>query len=288
MTKDIENIKIAFFGTPQVAVYVLDELKKSGLTPDLIITAPDKPAGRKLILTPPPAKVWGEENFVSTFQPETLRDDEVIKTIKDEGPWDLFIVAAYGNILSKEILELPKHGTLNMHPSLLPKLRGASPIQTAILTEEETGASIMLLDEEMDHGPIVAQEKVSIPNWPPKASELEETLARKGGQMIAEVAPKWIAGEIEAKEQDHSKATYTKKITKEDGLIDLSGDPETNYRKIQAFNIWPRAYFFTERNGKKIRVIVTEASFDKGELVINKIIPEGKKEMLYADFLNTD
>ncbi len=293
MNTTTENLKIAFFGTPQVAVYVLDELKNAGILPDMIITAPDKPAGRKLILTPPPAKVWAEENFISTFQPKTLKDEEAIQTIKNEGPWDLFIVAAYGNILPKEILSIPKNGTLNVHPSLLPRLRGASPIQTAILEEDETGVTIMLIDEEMDHGPIVAQEKVE--SWKegelPKASELEETLARRGGQILAEIIPKWTKKEIEAREQDHANATFTKKITKENGLVDLSDDAEKNYRKIQAFNIWPRAYFFTEKNtkgpegNKKIRIIITDAELSKGKLVIKKIIPEGKKEIPYDIFL---
>ncbi|VAW18923.1 Methionyl-tRNA formyltransferase [hydrothermal vent metagenome] len=278
------DLKIVFFGTPQVAVYVLEELKKAGIMPTLIVTAPDKPSGRKLVVTPPPAKIWGEENFISVFQPKTLRDATAVQAIKDEGCWDLFIVAAYGNILTKEILGIPKYGTLNVHPSFLPRLRGASPIQTAILENGETGVTIMLVDEEMDHGSIVAQEKVDIANWPPKASELEETLMRRGGQILAEIIPLWTTGKIKTQEQDHSKATFTKKITKEDGLLNLNDDAEKNYRKIQAFDIWPRAYFFAEKKGKRIRVIITDATLENDNLVIKKIIPEGKKEMLYVDF----
>jgi len=285
MNSKSENLKIAFFGTPRLAVYVLNELKKAKMTPDIIITAPDKPAGRKLILTPPPAKLWAEENLISTFQPETLKNTDAIQAIKDEGSWDIFIVAAYGKILPKEILDIPKHGTLNVHPSLLPRLRGASPIQTAILEEKETGVSIMMVDEEMDHGPIVAQEKVTVPNWPPSAGELEEILARKGGKMLTETIPKWISGEIEAEDQNHDNATITKKITKEDGLIYLDDNPEKNYRKIQAFSIWPRAYFFTKHNGKKTRVIITSAELKDEKLIIKKVIPEGKKETLYGDFI---
>jgi len=287
MQNKSENLKIAFFGTPQVAVYVLKELKKGGITPNLIVTAPDKPAGRKLILTPPPAKVWAEENFISTFQPKTLKNKDTIESIKDEGPWDLFIVAAYGNILPKEILEIPKYGTLNVHPSLLPRLRGASPIQTAILEENETGVTIMLVDEKMDHGPIVVQEKINISNWPPRASDLEEILTRRGGQILSEIIPKWINGKIKEKEQNHDDATFTKKITKEDGFIDLNDNPEKNYRKIRSFNIWPRAYFFIKHNNKKIRVIITDAEFSNGKLIIKKVIPEGKKEISYEVFLKT-
>ena len=277
---------IAFFGTPAVAVYVLDALKEGGYTPDLIITAPDKPAGRKLVLTPPPAKIWAEENFISTFQPETLKDKGVVEAIQSEGPWDLFIVAAYGGILPKEVLVIPKHGVLNVHPSLLPRLRGASPIQSAILQEGKTGVTIMLVDELMDHGPIIAQEEVHIQPWPPKASELEKMLARRGGEILADIIPDWISGNITPKEQEHEKATYTKKITKEDGRIDLTDDPEKNYRKICAFDIWPRAYFFAKnKQGKNIRVIVTDAQMQDGKLVIKKVIPEGKKEIAYHDLI---
>jgi len=145
----------------------------------------------------------------------------------------------------------------------------------------------MLIDEEMDHGPIVTQEKMNISNWPPKASELEETLARRGGQMLTEIIPKWVAGKIEAHVQNHEKATFTKKITKEDGLINLDDNPEKNYRKIQAFNIWPRTYFFIKHNNRKIRIIITDANFSNGKLIIKKVIPEGRKEVSYEVFLKT-
>jgi len=286
MNKDISDLNIAFFGSPQFAVDVLNSLKENGVIPNLIITQSDKPAGRKLKLTPPEAKIWAEENNIPVFQPETLKKDGgEIQTIVDKGPWDIFIVAAYGKIISRAVLDIPKHGTLNIHPSLLPKLRGASPLQSAILKENETGVSIMLLDEKMDHGPILAQEKTPIANWPPKASELEKITAEVGGRMLAEIIPQWVAGKIEPREQDHSAATFTKKITKQDGLIELDDDPEKNFRKIQAFDIWPRAYFFTERNDKKIRVVITDAVFTDGKLIIKKVIPEGKKEMDYQSFL---
>lgn len=285
--KSSENIKIAFFGTPQVAVYVLDELKKAGIVPDIIITAPDMPAGRKLILTPPLVKTWADENNIKTLQPKTLKDSAVVNTLEKAGPWDLFIVAAYGKLIPKDILDIPNRGTLNMHPSLLPRLRGASPIQSSILTENETGVTIMEIDEEMDHGPIISQEKVKIPDWPPKASELEEILSMHGGKMLAKVIPDWINKKITSKEQNHDDATFTKKIKKEDGFIDLKGKAQENYRKIQAFNIWPRTYFFTEKNGKKIRVIITNATLENGKLIIKKVIPEGKKEMDYSVFLNS-
>jgi methionyl-tRNA formyltransferase len=284
MTKpSTSNLKIAFFGSPLFAVQSLEKLKELGIVPDLVIAQPDKPAGRKLLLTPPETKVWAEENNVAVFQPKTLRSEETVQAIKDEGPWDLFIVAAYGKIITQEILNIPKHGSLNIHPSLLPKLRGASPLQSAILNEDETGVTITLVDAEMDHGPILAQEMTTI-EWPPKESELQKITAEQGARMLAEVIPKWVKGEITPRDQEHDKATFTKKITKEDGLLDLNGDPEKNYRKIQAFDIWPRTYFLAEKNGTKIRVIITDAELKDGKLTIKKVIPEGKKEMDYSVF----
>lgn len=283
--KDTKNKpRILFFGTPHIAVTILDELKQAGIIPDLIVTAPDKPAGRKLILTPPPAKVWAENECIATFQPEKL-DAEAVDAIKSEGSWDLFVVAAYGKLIPQTILDIPTHGTLNVHPSLLPKLRGASPIQSAILTEEKTGVTIMLLDADMDHGPIVAQKEVPVTPWPPRADKLEDMLAHEGGALLAEVIPQWVGGTIKAREQDHTQATFTQKITKEDGLVDLDGDPLQNFRKIQAFRVWPRTYFFAEKNGKKVRVIITDAELTDGSLIVKKVIPEGKKEMDYETFL---
>ncbi len=275
--------KFIFWGTSSFSIGVLEALKEGQIIPDLIITAPDKPRGRKLIVTPPPVKIWAQKNNIPFLQPEIL-DDSLRSTLHDLGSV-LFIVASYGKIIPKRILDIPEHGVLNVHPSLLPKLRGASPIQSAILEEDRTGVTIMLIDEKMDHGPIVAQKEISIMPWPPKASELEQTLAQEGGKLLAEVIPQWTSGKIKAREQDHTKATYTKKFGKEDGLIDLLGDPTINFRKIQAFDVWPKAYFFTERREKKIRVVITDAELVEGKLLIKKVLPEGKKEMRYEDFL---
>lgn len=282
-----QPIKFVFFGTPQFAVGVLDELEKAGLLPSLVVTAPDKPRGRKLIITPPEVKVWASARNIPVLQPLSLNHPLSISPSKkgERTPYDVFVVVAYGKIIPKNILEIPRLGALNVHPSLLPRLRGASPIQSAILTEEKTGVSIMLLDEEMDHGPIVAQQEYVSEKWPPKASELEIALAKLGGQMLAESLPKYVAGEIIPIPQDHPQATFCKKIQKEDGLLDLEGDAEVNFRKIQAFDAWPRAYFFKEINGKKMRIIVTDAELREGALIIKKVLPEGQNEIGYEEFL---
>jgi len=278
---------MVFFGTPSFSASVLDELVGAGMPPSLVVTTPDRPKGRKLEITPPPVKVWAKEHKIEVLQPQFLHDAFIEELIQKApgGSWDLFVVAAYGEILRKELIELPKHGTLNVHPSLLPRWRGASPIQSTILNDDEAGVTIMLIDEEMDHGPILSQAKIEVENWPPKGRLLSQLLATEGGKLLAETIPGWIAGRITPEEQKHEEATYTKKIKKEDGLIDLSGDPKKNYRKIQAYDLWPGAYFMAKRGGKDIRVKITDASLKHDELVIERVVPEGKQEMSYQDFL---
>ena len=281
------NPAFVFFGTAEFSIAVLNELKDAGFIPSLIVTSEDKPQGRKLVITSPPVKKWGEQHDTMVIQPKTLKKNlppEIINPPANR--WDFFIIAAYGKILPSSILDLPKHGTLNVHPSLLPKLRGASPIQAAILKDErQTGVTIMLVDEEVDHGPIIAQAEVTIENWPPKAHTLRDLLAHVGGELLAETIPPWLNGNITPEKQDESKATYIDKIKKEDGLIDLNDDPYENFKKIQAFDIWPGAYFFTLRRGKKMRVKIADAEFKDKKLTITRVIPEGKKEMSYQDFL---
>ncbi len=279
-------MKFVFFGTPQFAVTILEELKSFGFLPALVVTTPDKPQGRKLILTPPPVKVWAEKNTLPVYQPTTLRTDEVLNKLSEES-WDLFIVAAYGKIIPETILNIPKYKTLNVHPSLLPKLRGSAPVEYAILQDmKDTGVTIMRLDAEMDHGPIVAQEKTQLTTWPLPAPELEDILAHQGGTVLANIIPDWISKKIIEQEQDHTQATYIEKIKKEDAEIDLAADPYQNYLKICAYSGWPRAYFFILHKDKKIRVVIEKAHFDPQEnnLIIDQVIPEGKSSMSYTDF----
>lgn len=281
-------MKFIFFGTPHISVYVLDELEKAGLLPDLIVTAPDKPRGRKMLMTPPEAKVWAVAHNITVLQPEKIDDvflDELAASAPESG-FDVFVVAAYGKLLPEKLLEMPKRGVVNMHPSLLPRLRGANPIRGAILADEkEVGVSVMLVDAQMDHGPIIAQEKVGVDEWPPHGTELDELLARKGGALLARILPEWTTGDITPREQDHDKATFTKKVTKEDGLINLTDDPYQNILKIRAFEGWPGTYFF--KDGKRIKIVDAELALD-GSLRILRVIPEGKKEMGYEIFATGD
>jgi methionyl-tRNA formyltransferase len=271
------TINFAFFGTPDRAVIALEELKRAGFLPSLIVTQPDKPQGRKLLLTPPPAKVWAEANHIPVAQPEKLDAD--FKELLQSKKFDLFVVVAYGKILPEEILSIPTHRSINLHASLLPKLRGSCPIETAILEDiKDTGVSVILMDDKMDHGPIIAEKCVTPLVWPVAADELAKMLVTEGGKLLAEVLPLWTEGKINPKEQDHSKATYTKKIKKEDGLIKLEDDPYLNYRKYLAYKGWPNTFFF--KDGK--RVIITDAEYKNEKFVIKKVIPEGKKEIEYS------
>lgn len=272
-----------FFGTPDLAVFVLEELEAAGHIPTLVVTAPDRPQGRKMVVTPPPVKVWAEERGIDVWQPESTKDEAFVAELQNT-EWDFFVVAAYGQILSKTILDMPKHGVLNVHPSLLPRFRGSSPVRSQILEDEKVvGTTVMLLDEEMDHGPVLAQARIEPEEWPLSGTLLEEILFHAGGQMLAETIPDWTAGEVTPEEQDHDAATFTKKLKKEDGLINLEDDPYQNYLKIKALDGWPGTYFFTEKDGKEIRIKITDAVFEGGKLTILRVVPEGKKEMDFAD-----
>jgi methionyl-tRNA formyltransferase len=278
------EIKIAFFGNSEFSLIVLEEMKKLGVIPDIVVTTIDKPQGRKMILTKTPTKIWAENNSIEYVEVVNLKDPKFLEKISD---YNLFIVASYGKIIPKEVINLPKYKTLNIHPSLLPKYRGPSPLQTQILNDEkDIGVSIMLIDEQVDHGAIISQKEVEIPNWPIGFNLLQETLAKKGSEMLVEILPKWIKGEIKETEQNHDDATFTKKVEKVDGLIDLSHDSYKNYLKILAYENWPNVYFETEKSKKKIRVIIKKAEYKDGLLNILKVVPEGKKEMDYKSFLN--
>ncbi|MEK7607872.1 MAG: peptide deformylase [Patescibacteria group bacterium] len=278
------KIKIAFFGTPDRAVVILEALKHANIVPSLIITQPDRPQGRKLIMTATPVKIWAKKEKIAVLEPENLEDQAFVKTLQ-KGDFDLFVVVAYGKIIKENILDIPKRGSLNLHTSLLPKLRGSSPMETAILTDDKkTGVTIMLIDSLMDHGPIIAQKEVSLSKWPLTVNELEEILLKTGGELLAKTIPLWLEGKIKPRDQDHSQATLAKKIKKEDGLINFSDNPYKNYLKFLAYKQWPKTYFFVRKNEDKIRIIITEAEYKNGLFIIQRVIPEGKKEISFSEF----
>lgn len=235
----MHKIDFVFFGSSKFSEYVLKVLRGKDFEPKLCITS--------------------------------AKGD--LPTIPDA---DLYIVASFGKILKDELINRPKFKTLNVHPSLLPHLRGPAPIQGAILNGEKTGVSIMRMNAKMDQGPILATKEVIFENNPEHYAVAEEILGTIGGELLAEVLPKWVSGEIQEIPQDDSLATYTKLIKKEDS--DITNDsPEKALRKIRAYEVWPRA-----RVGE---LIVTDAHIENDELVLDKVIPPGKKEMLYKDYL---
>jgi len=261
-------MKYIFFGTPKFAAIVLEKLINTGCVPEAVICNPDELVGRKQILTPPPVKSFIIEHGtwnIKIFQPIKL-DSSFKFQVSGLKP-DLAIVAAYGKILPKEILEIPKHGFINVHGSLLPKYRGASPIQAAILNgDKETGITIMKIDEEMDHGPILGKSEIRI-----SKSETFESLSQKlaisGADLLIKTIPDYIYGKIKPIEQDHSKATYTKIIKKEDGKIDWSKSAGEIERMTRAFYPWPTAWAIWNNKILKIfEVEIIEKDFTKSAI----------------------
>ncbi|MDP2629143.1 MAG: methionyl-tRNA formyltransferase [Candidatus Harrisonbacteria bacterium] len=271
-------MKFAFFGSPRFAHIILSGLIKAELKPDLVITNPDRPSGREKIITPSPVKELALENKIEVCQPE---DQEGLLALKEKlSSYDFALVAAYAHILPKEVLDAPKLGTLGLHPSSLPKYRGASPIQSALLAgDEKTAVSIYQMDEKLDHGPILHEILVNI-DMRDDYLNLEEKLAEKGTQALISILPSFMKGSLEVKEQEHDKASYTKKFETRDGEIDVvSADPIEMYRKIKALNPEPGAYTFTfpGREGKRVKLL--DAKIEENQLIVTKIKPEGKSEI---------
>lgn len=292
MTKNKPTI--VFFGGEPLGVPVLEELKVSNIVPDLIVCSPDRPSGRGQKLAQPPVKTWALQNDIEAFQPESYKDKTSLSQLTKE-PWDLFVVVAYNFILPEWLLEIPTHGVLNIHPSLLPHLRGPSPIRTAILDDlkDQVGVTVMLMDDKMDHGPILQQLPMQIDpkNWPLSGPDLDLALARMGGAMLAEVIPKWLESKIKPVEQDHQNASYTKKFSKEDleFKIDPFELPTGNAArralcKIQAFAGIGDTFFIYKDNRVKIKK--AELS-PEGKLSLLRVIPSGKKEMDFNVYLQS-
>jgi methionyl-tRNA formyltransferase len=270
-----------FFGSPRFAASVLEKLLDAEMPPVALVCNPDRPAGRKKIITPPATKelILRRAPEAVLLQPETPA--EAAETFKTLGA-DLFVVAAYAHIIPEAILAIPRAGALGVHPSLLPKYRGASPIQTAILNgEPETGVSVYVMDAKMDHGPIVASAPCAIKEND-SYQTLEEKLAALGGTLMVSTMPEFILGKRPAETQDEVQATYTKKFKTQDGFIDDDdlkkaerGDAAAAsmaYRKIRALTLEPGCW--TMRNGKRIKLL--EATMNGPALVLTVTQMEGE------------
>ncbi|MBP6888171.1 MAG: methionyl-tRNA formyltransferase [Candidatus Pacebacteria bacterium] len=282
-------ITYAFFGTGPLAESVLAELFRNGYLPSLIITKPDAEQGRHMLLTEPYIKTWGTLKGIEVFQPESLKDLALDSPLHKK-QFDVFIVASYGKIIPDTILNLPTQGVLNVHPSLLPKYRGPSPLESVLLDGAmTTGVSIIKLDSGMDHGPLLSQNAFMI-SPEATAGTLEVTCGQIGGQMLVQCLPHYLDGSLLPKEQNHSEATICKKITKELGCVLLTDTIDEVRRKFRALTPWPGIYFFIKHKEKEIRVKINAidlVSSKESSLLTDYIVsvtPEGKKQMDFESF----
>lgn len=268
------NSRIIFFGTPQFAVPSLMALVENGWNVVAIVTNPDEPAGRGRVLTPPPVKVAAQKYHIPVFQ-HVIDGDHLSKELPEA---DLFIVVAYGKIISRPILELPRLGTLNVHPSLLPRWRGPSPIRFTILNgDTEAGVTIIKLDDLMDHGPIIGNSKFEIQNQKITYSELHDILAKEGARLLLKILPDWISGKIIPEPQNDSAATFTRKLTKDDGRIDWSRPAMVIDRMVRAFNPRPGTWTLHPAKDKIYRLRIERVS------IFNETSPEGSAGFVWSD-----
>lgn len=288
-------------GTPDFAVPALEKLAQSpDYTVAAVFTQPDKPKGRKMVMTPPDVKVCAEKLGIPVFQPSSMRSEEAYNSLKELNP-DVIVVAAYGQILPKAVLDLPKFGCVNIHGSLLPKYRGAAPIQQSVLDGEKvTGVTTMLMDVGLDTGDILLKAEAEI-GENETAGELFDRLAVLGGELIVETLDKLEKGEIIPQKQDDSLATHTSKITKELCPIDFNKTAYEVHNKVRGLNPWPVAV--TEIAGKTVKVYSSRVSDMSGaagtilslkpfivacgdkSVELIEIQPQGKKRMTVQAFL---
>ena len=249
-------MRIVFLGTPDYAVPVLSSLVDAGYEVAAAVTQPDRPAGRGRALTPPPVAVWARERGVPVLQPPSLRPPEVAEGIAALAP-DAMVVASYGRILPPPLLVLASLGCLNVHPSLLPRHRGPSPVAEAILRGETvTGVSVMLLDEGTDTGPVLAQEEVGI--GPDETTGgLTRRLFALGGGLMARTLRAWADGRVEAVAQAEALATYSRKLEKADGALDFTRPAAQLHNQVRAMDPWPGAY--TTFKGATLKVLRSAA-----------------------------
>ena len=297
-------MKIVFMGTPDFAVGALEALVEAGHEVVAVVTQPDKPKGRGKEMQQTPVKTCAIKHNIEVFQPVKIKTPEAVEVLKQYGA-DLFVVAAFGQILSKEILDMPKFGCVNIHASLLPKYRGAAPIQWAILDgEKETGVTIMQMNEGLDTGDMLA--KVTVPIEDTDTGEsLFDKLAEAGAKLLIETIPQIEAGTIKPEVQDDSLSTYAKMIKKEMGLIDWKKEAVVLERLVRGMNSWPSAYTYlngktlkiweasveastkTETFGSVVEVTKNAIKVQTGKdlLVLKQIQLEGKKRMDVTAFL---
>ncbi len=300
--------KILFMGTPDFAKIQLEALIENGADIVGVVTQPDKPKGRKMILTPPPVKVTAEEHGIAVYQPSTLRGEEFATLLDSLAP-ELIIVAAYGKILPENIINYPKLGCINVHGSLLPKYRGAAPIQRAIIDgERETGITIMYMDVGLDTGDMLS--KVTVPiEMDDNFETMHDSLAEAGAKLLIETVEDLENGSASREKQDDSLSTYAAKIENADCILDFSENAVNVFNRIRGLSPFPLAV--VSHNGKSLKLICaeltdTEKKHDNpgevlaldsaknrieiacgvGSVAVTNLLPEGKSRMSAADYIN--
>jgi methionyl-tRNA formyltransferase len=300
-------MKYIFFGSAEFAKIVLEKLLQNNLRPVLVVTQPPKPKGRKQILSPSPVQILAEQEKIPYLTPINLNDEIFIQTIKDLQP-DLILLTAYGKIIPSPLLQLPEKGFLNLHPSLLPRYRGATPLQSTILVgDKETGVTLFLMDEQIDHGLIIQNTVYKIQDTRITYSELLKQLAEIGADLIVKTIPQWLEGKSTPLPQDESLASYCYKITPKDEKINWQTSAEEVDRKVRALNPNPGTYTLTQE--KVIKIIKGFSTVDnklsttkqtgevfeyekkmaikceKGIYVVETLKPAGKTTMTSENFL---
>lgn len=248
--KPIETL--IFFGTPEFALPTLDALHGAGKTPALVVSQPPRPAGRGQEEQQPPVAEWALEHGVELAQPESVKDPEFLERLREMEP-DVAVVVAFGQIFPPELLELPRLGCLNLHASLLPKYRGASPIQAALINgEKKSGVTMMRMEEELDTGPILGQEETKIRSWE-SAGELTERLSKLGGGLVVETLEALEQGPVKERKQREESASYAGIIQKSDGKVNWALESEEIYNRLRAFTPWPgmTAHF----RGRPVKIV---------------------------------
>ncbi len=292
--------QIVFMGSPDFSVPVLRNLAADYRVVG-VVTQPDRPSGRGMTLTPPPVKAVAEELRIPVIQPQKLRQPEAVQQLKDWAP-DLIVVAAFGQILRPEVLDLPPHGCVNVHASLLPRWRGAAPIQAAILAgDSKTGITIMKMDPGLDTGPILRQRAIPIEPQD-TGGRLFEKLSVLGGELLLETLPDYLAGKLLPQSQTDESSSYAPMLKKEEGLLDFNRPASELERKVRAFHPWPGTFMRWQDGALKVhqahvaagemetgaRVVIEglpAVGTAQGLIVFDELQPAGKKPMSGKAFL---
>lgn len=267
-------MRIVFMGTPDFAAKALKAIYEAGHEVVCVVTQPDKEKGRGKSVSESPVKQLAKELGLTVITPAKMKSAEAIEELR-QYPADMFVVAAYGQILKQEVLDMPRLGSINIHASLLPKYRGAAPIQWAILDGlKETGVTIMHMDAGIDTGNIIMQEKIEIEDTDTGES-LFDKLADLGAKAIVKAIPLIEKGELTETPQNHDESSYAKMLSKEMGLIDFSNDARVIERWVRGLNSWPSAY--TYLNGKQLKIWVSEVVEDTSDVKPGIVIAVDKK-----------